>query len=123
MNTALETIREALAARDLSELGGDYAVYEDVYQSGGDGRDFADYGGPLHHCHTTPREVVDSIYEAAKLIDQIHNSGRLGGVRFGRVAFRPVVCTEKRGVTHIGRGKPEDEIVVCEITNRGYRVA
>ena len=120
MNTPIQTVREALAARNLDEYAGEYAVYEDVYQCDGNGRDFADYMGSLHHQHTTPRAVVYSATDAARLLDEIRRSGTLGGVRYGRIEYRANIRRQKGGVTHVSSGRPESGVVICKITRHGY---
>ncbi len=119
---ALSAIHEGLAKHGLSDYG-TFAVYRDISQTSADGRDWADYAGPLHRKDYTPRHLTTSAHEAAELISAIHDEATMGGYRFGHVEFRPAVSRVRKGVTYISYGKPESGIKIMEIGRRGLYVA
>lgn len=119
---ALDAIKDAMATRGLMASDGQFAVYRDIYQDDGDGRDFADYHGTLRHRDRVPQKIAESPREAAELLDAIRGSGTLGGVRYGRVAFRPMVMVQRGIVVTYRSGRAADEIALVKITRRGYAV-
>jgi hypothetical protein len=77
------TIIEALEKRGLSQADGTFAIFRDIVQRGPDGRDWADYMGPIHKVDCDPKRLTASAHEAAVELDNIIADCSMGGFRYG----------------------------------------